>query len=215
MLGSLACGLTNGSFWALAPVFCVAISSDLTLTAHFMTAVVLGSAVGQWPLGWLSDRTDRRYVLTGISLTGVFIGTIVWLMSESLTYANVITLGALWGAVAFPVYSISVAHANDRAESGTFVMVSAGLLLMYGIGAIAGPLLASALMTYSSAASLFLFTAVIHLLLAAYVALRSTQREQVSELEQTSFSEALASTQTRSLIFEDELDRGENSQAKQ
>ncbi len=207
MLGSLACGVTNGSFWSLAPVFSVAVLGDISLTAHFMTAVVLGSAIGQWPLGWISDRMDRRIVLAAISLAAVVIGVIMWVMSDTLSSTGMIVLGAMWGAVAFPVYSISVAHANDRAESGTFVMVSAGLLLMYGIGAIAGPFLASAMMTYGGSAYLFLFTGAVHLVLAIYVTIRSMTSEQASEIEHTPFSEALASTQTRSQIFEDELDR--------
>mgnify|MGYP001814451143 CR=1 FL=1 len=207
MLGSLACGLTNGSFWSLAPVFSVAISGDISLAAHFMTAVVFGGALGQGPLGWLSDRMDRRFVLAGMSVVGFIIGMIMWWMGAALSSTGIITMGALWGAVAFPVYSVSVAHANDRAEGGTFVMVSAGLLFMYGVGAIAGPFLASTMMTYGDVVNLFLFTAMIHLLLAFYVVVRSMKRRQVSVQEQTPFSEALASTQTRSQIFEDELDR--------
>lgn len=207
MLGSLASGVTNGSFWSLAPVFSVAVLGDISLTAHFMTAVVLGSAMGQWPLGLLSDRVDRRIVLAAISLAAVVIGTIMWVMADELSSIGVIILGATWGAVAFPVYSISVAHANDRTESGSFVMVSAGLLLMYGLGAIVGPFLASAMMSYGGSTYLFLFTALVHLVLATYVVIRSMQNSQTSEIEHTPFSEALTSTQTRSQIFEDELER--------
>jgi len=210
MLGSLVCGLANGSFWALAPVFSVTYSGDISLTANFMTAVVFGGALGQWPLGWLSDQVDRRIVLGGISLVGVIIGAIMWLMAPELSSTGLITLAALWGAVAFPVYSISVAHANDRAEAGDFVMVSAGLLLMYGIGAIIGPFIASTMMSFASAGSLFLFTGMVHLLLAIYVLTRRLIKPQPAEVDQTSFSDALASTQTRSQIYEDELERGDD-----
>jgi MFS family permease len=209
MLGSLVCGLANGSFWALAPVFSVAISGDISLTANFMTAVVFGGAMGQWPLGWLSDRTDRRIVLGGISFSGVIFGAIMWLMAPELSNTGLIALAALWGAMAFPLYSIAVAHANDRAEVGNFVMVSAGLLMMYGIGAILGPFVASAMMTYGSPGSLFLFTGSVHLLLAIYVVSRLFFKAQPAEVDHKPFSEALASTQTRSQIYEDELERAE------
>lgn len=207
MLGSMACGLTNGSFWSLAPVFSVAYSGDISLTANFMTAVVFGGALGQWPLGWLSDRIDRRIVLAAISVAGVLIATVMWLLAPQLSNTGIITIGAMWGAIAFPVYSISVAHANDRADAGSFVMVSAGLLLMYGIGAIIGPFIASAMMAYAGPGYLFLFTGIIHLLLALYVVTRSLLRRQASEIDHTPFSDALASTQTRSQIYEDELER--------
>ena len=207
MLGSLVCGLANGSFWALAPVFSVSISGNVSLTANFMTAVVVGSALGQWPLGWLSDRTDRRIVLGGISFAGVIIGAILWLMAPVLSNTGLIALAALWGALAFPVYSIAVAHANDRAEAGSFVMVSAGLLMMYGIGAIIGPFVASMMMTYGSSRYLFLFTGLVHLLLALYVVIRMFIREQPALVDHKPFSDALASTQTRSQVYEDELER--------
>lgn len=207
MLGSLASGLTNGSFWALAPVFSVALSNDLSVTANFMTAVVLGGAIGQWPLGWLSDQIDRRMVLAAAAFMGFIIAAIMWLHTDQLSTTGVILLAGAWGAVAFPVYSISVAHANDRAEVGKFVMVSAGLLLMYGLGAIIGPFMASSMMTLGSVADLFLFTATIHLLLAVYVVLRRLRKRQATAAEHRPFSDALASTQTRSQVYEEELEK--------
>ncbi len=207
MLGSLVCGLANGSFWALAPVFSVAYSSEISVTANFMTAVVFGGAVGQWPLGWLSDRIDRRLVLGGISLMGVIIGAIMWLMAPGLSSTGIIALAALWGAMSFPVYSISVAHANDRADPGKFVMVSAGLLLMYGVGAIIGPFIASMMMAYGTPGYLFLFTGIVHLLLATYVITRRMLRKQPPQADHKPFSDALASTQTSSQIYEEELNK--------
>jgi MFS family permease len=212
MLGSLVCGLANGSFWALGPVFAVAISGDISLTANFMTAVVLGSALGQWPLGWLSDRTDRRIVLGTVASAGVVIGAVIWLMAPELSNAGIITLAALWGALAFPIYPLAAAHANDRAEAGMFVMVSAGLLLMYGVGAIIGPFVASAMMTLGNVGYLFLFTSMVHLFLAVYVVARRFIRPQVAISEHKPFSNALASTQTRSQVFEGELERAEVSE---
>jgi MFS family permease len=207
MLGSFASGLANGSFWALAPVFSVALSNDIAVTANFMTAVVLGGALGQWPLGWLSDRVDRRYVLAATAFMGFVVAMSIWLGGEHLSTNAMILLAAVWGAVAFPVYSISVAHANDRAELGKFVMVSAGLLLMYGLGAVIGPFMASGMMTIGGASDLFLFTAAIHLLLAVYVGLRSLRKEQTGTTEHKPFSDALASTQTSSQVYEEELER--------
>lgn len=207
MIGSLSSGLTNGSFWALAPVFSVAISSDISVTANFMTAVVIGGAIGQWPLGWLSDQIDRRFVLAGASFMSVVVAAIMWLGAAQLSTSGITLLAAAWGAMAFPVYSVSVAHANDRAETGNFVMVSAGLLLMYGVGAVIGPFITSSMMTFGSAADLFLFTGVIHLLLTVYVIIRSQKKKQTSAKEHTPFSDALASTQTRSQVYEEALEK--------
>jgi len=206
MLGSLATGLANGAFWSLAPVFTTAYANDIHVTAWFMTAVVLGGASGQWPLGIWSDRTDRRLVMGTCCLVAIGVALAMWMMAPVLPLAGILLLGFLWGGVAFPLYSLSVAHANDQASPGTFVHISSGLLLMYGLGAIIGPLLASALMTWTSASGLYLFTGVIHVLLVAYVAIRSRSGHVVTPEEHTDFSESLASVMTTSTAFSQHFD---------
>lgn len=204
MLGSLTSGLTNGAFWALAAVFAAAQSGDVSLSAWFMTAVVLGGAAGQFPLGWLSDRIDRRYVLASISVAAGVVGLLVHLIMPGLGKLPLLVAGFTWGALAFPVYSISAAHANDRATPETYIMMSSGLLLMYGLGAVIGPIAASAFMAWLSERALFLFAALAHLSLATYVVLRSLRRDPVKPSEHTDFSDALASVVTASTIYEEE-----------
>ena len=206
MLGSLTSGFANGAFWSLAPVFIAAYTQDITLSAWFMTAVVLGGATGQWPLGWLSDRIDRRYVLLGICLAGTAIAATLWLLAEQLSVPGILGLGFAWGVIAFPIYSISVAHANDWADPDTFVQISSGLLLMFGVGAVTGPFIASAIMTLTGASGMFVFTGLAHGMLAMYVVLRSLRRDQAAEEDQTEFSDALASVITSSNVYEEEID---------
>jgi len=204
-LGCLASGLANGPFWALAPVFVAGYSTDVSLAAWFMTAAVLGGAVGQWPLGFWSDRVDRRWVIAFAALAGLVVGLITWLFFSRMTPALLLGLGAAWGAVAFPLYAVSVAHTNDHARPGEYVMISSGLLLMYGIGAIAGPFVASLAMQVTGAGGLFLYSAAIHLGLLAYVAFRFMRRVPAPEEEHRKFVDALASTQTASHVYEDEI----------
>jgi len=210
-LGCLASGLANGPFWALAPVFVAAYSSEVSLAAWFMTSAVLGGAVGQWPLGFWSDRVDRRWVVAFAALAGLLVGVTSWLFFSHMTPVLLMTLGAAWGAVAFPLYAVSVAHSNDHARPGEYVMISSGLLLMYGIGAIAGPFIASLFMQLVGAGGLFLYTATIHLLLLGYITFRFFKREPVPEEEHRKFVDALAATQTASQVYEDEMAEQEQS----
>lgn len=196
MLGSLATGLANGSFWSLAPVFTMSWSSDVALTAWFMTAAVIGGAVNQWPLGALSDRIDRRYVMAICAAFAVAVSVCFLAFGEALTPASIVLLGGLWGAAAFPLYSISVAHSNDHAAQDEFVVVSSGLLLMYGIGAVAGPLLASGMMQALGAPGLYAFTGGIHMVLLVYLFVRRYRRSPAAEEEQVAFSEALTAAHT-------------------
>jgi MFS family permease len=210
-LGCLASGLANGPFWALAPVFVAGYSSEVSLAAWFMTSAVLGGAVGQWPLGFWSDRVDRRWVIAFAATMGMLVGLASWLFFSHLTPGILMALGAAWGAVAFPLYAVSVAHSNDHARPGEYVMISSGLLLMYGIGAIAGPFIASLAMQMVGSGGLFLYTAVIHVLLLGYIAFRFFKREPAQEEEHRKFVDALAGTQTASHVYEGEIAEQEQS----
>jgi MFS family permease len=165
----------------------------------------LGGALGQWPLGFWSDRVDRRWVIGFAALCGILVATAIVLFFELLTPLALMMMGAAWGAVAFPLYAVSVAHTNDHARPGEYVMISSGLLLMYGVGAILGPFAAPAAMKLAGARGLYLYTAAIHLLLLAYIAFRFIKRIPKSEEEHRPFVEALAATQTASHVYEDEI----------
>jgi len=204
-LGCLASGLANGPFWALAPVFVAGYSPDVSLAAWFMTSAVLGGALGQWPLGLWSDRVDRRWVLAFAATAGLLVGAVIFLSFESLSPLVLMVFGAGWGAVAFPLYAVSVAHTNDHAKPGEYVMISSGLLLMYGIGAILGPFIASLIMQWMGAGALFLHSALVHMLLIGLIALRFRRRMPAPEEEHVKFVDALAATQTASHVYEDEI----------
>ncbi len=208
MLGSLAAGCANGSFWSLAPVFAMAMSGDVTLTAWFMTAGVIGGAASQWPLGAWSDRIDRRYVMALCVACGVAVSACILVFGDSLTPGALILLGGLWGAVAFPLYSIAVAHSNDHAEEGEFVVVSSGLLLMYGLGAVVGPLVASGLMQVMGAGGLYAFTGAIHLVMLVYLFIRRYRRSPAADEEHIAFTEALTAAHTVSIAPAHDPDPG-------
>lgn len=209
MLGSLATGLANGSFWALAPVFTISYSTDVSLTAWFMSAAVIGGAASQWPLGAWSDRIDRRYVMGACAAFSVGVSVAIWSMADAMTPSILILLGGLWGAAAFPLYSIAIAHSNDHAKPDEFVMVSSGLLLMYGIGAVVGPLIASAFMQLLGAAGLYFFTGIVHVLLCVYLVVRRLRRRQAPPEEQQGFAAALTAAHTSSQVYEHEVLSGE------
>ncbi|MGI9220861.1 MAG: MFS transporter [Woeseiaceae bacterium] len=206
--GSLAClaiGLANGAFWSLAPVFTAGISSDPSLAAWFMSSTVVGGAAAQWPLGFLSDRIGRRKTLLLSASAGVAVAAIILLFAGNVGFAGINLLGAAWGFFAFPMYAIAVAHANDYAEADDYVMVSSGLLLLFGAGAIIGPFLASAVMSVSGASGLYLMTLVVHAALATYVLLRIFRRSSAPTEHHIAFGDALATAHTASQVYEEEI----------
>jgi MFS family permease len=206
-IGAIACfgsGLATGSFWALAPVFTAGIAPDVSLAAWFMAAAVLGGAVSNWPLGTLSDRVGRRGVLGMMCLTGTVVSTLLVVGASQWSFPAVALTGAVWGMIGFPLYSIAVAHTNDFADANEYVRVSAGLLLLYGVGAIIGPLASSACMTWFGAGGLFLFIAYIYGVLVLTTFYRMLRGRKPTH-EHIPFSDALAAAATASQVYEEEV----------
>ena len=175
LVGCFAAGLANGPFWTLAPAFAVANGLDSGGVGLFMALVVLGGALGQWPAGRLSDKLDRRWVIASVCLLAAGAG--LGLVLAALHRPDLLAYAAVaFGACAIPMYALCVAHANDFVQPGQFVQASAGLLLASALGAALGPLLASLVMDRAGSASLFAFTAGVHLLLAGFVIYRTRRR---------------------------------------
>ncbi len=189
-VGCFSVGLTNGAFWSLGPVFALSSGLDTTGIGLFMSMVVLGGAVGQWPFGRLSDKVDRRSVVLGICVSAV-------VASLALSYAtkgsevSVFVTAFVLGLFAFPLYSVSVAHANDKAEENAYVETSSGLLLVLGIGSVMGPILASFVDEYVAKQSLFIYTAGIYALTSVFVIARMFIRGATVEAEKVEFKDAL------------------------
>ncbi len=202
-IGCLASGLANGAFWGLAPVFAATVGDAARMAALFMAFAVIGGALAQWPLGLLSDAISRRKVLVGIALVGVVAGLALTIAAGSVNADLALALACLWGAMAFPLYTIAVAYANDYADPAEFVKVSAGLLFVYGIGAIIGPFIASLFMTWQGETSLFLFTALVHVLLIIFVSIRFLLEGKEAE-QHVDFGDVLSAAQTASQVYERE-----------
>lgn len=174
--GCLANGMTNGAFWSLGPVFAARSGLSSTSIAIFMSMAVIGGAIVQWPAGYLSDRVDRRRVVFVAAAAAAAVGVLLAGGIGAIGSTVLLGLGFAYGGAAIPIYALSVAHANDHAARKDSIDVSSGLLLTYAVGAIVGPLVASAAMALWSAKALFVYTAAIHGLFALYAVVRMRGR---------------------------------------
>lgn len=203
--GTLASGLGNGAFWALAPLVAAGGTLDVSRTATFMSVALIGGAAGQFPFGGLSDRIDRRKVIAMVAALGTAVSLAIWLAAgAAVGNLALFTLSFLWGMASFTIYPISVAHSNDHADPDEFVSVSAGLLLAYGAGATVGPIIAALLMSMTSAPALYLFIALMYAPLAAFSLSRTFRYEEVPQAEQVAFADALTASATASHAYEEE-----------
>jgi len=184
LYGCLAAGFITGAFYALGPVFAFTRDGNSNLVGVFMGLTILGGLVLQWPLGLLSDRFKRRTILLvlGIALAAASL----LLLATSTTRYGEWLMAVVWGGLAFTIYPVAVAYANDRIAPKDLVPAAGALLMAYSAGAALGPLLASVAMRASGARGLYLFTAVVGLLLALLVA-RRRGAERVPVAEQGSY----------------------------
>ncbi|HET9538158.1 MAG: MFS transporter [Mesorhizobium sp.] len=185
-VGCVLIGVANGAWGTLGAVYGARIGISTAEIALMMSLVVVAGAAMQMPVGRISDKTDRRYVLATASLGTAFFGLLIFFVTPR-TGTFVIAMTAAYGALAYTLYSLVVAHANDHAKSEDFVKVSGGLLLLYGFGTMIGPVLGAVLMGNLRPESLFLATAVAHAALAGYAAMRVAKRAPVPVEDREAF----------------------------
>jgi MFS family permease len=156
VFGTLTAGIVMGGFWGMMPVYGSQAGLDTHSVVWLMSITIFGGAILQWPIGKISDLIDRRIVL---GLAALFAAALAYASSvygenaTPLFYA----INFLYGGFAFSLYSLSVAHINDRLSQEQSLDASQNLLQIYGIGAVAGPVLAGITMKQLGLNSLPLF----------------------------------------------------------
>lgn len=173
---SVLSGLALSAFWGMAPLYAGQRGFDTTEVASLMSLTVLGGALLQWPIGRFSDKHPRPLVLLWI--TGL--AALVSLAMTVLPAAAPLWIAAfLWGGLSFSTYSVAVTHMIDRLAPEDVLAGSSGMLVLNGLGAAFGPVLAGAVMHWLGAPGLPLYHTVILGLLALFTLLRIHQvREQ-------------------------------------
>src|SRR5262249_27378149 len=140
-----------------------------------------------WPLGWLSDRLDRRVVIIGAAVTAAM--TLFFMMAllpSDRPHWILYVCVAIFGATIVPTYSVVMAHVNDKVGDGGFVAASGGLLSIPGVGATVGPLLGGTAM-YASQRGLQYTLIASQILMAAFGVYRLTRRAAPPEMHKGAF----------------------------
>ncbi len=182
----LLVGVSNASFGTLAAVYADRVGLDLTSIVLFTSIPVLAGALAQVPIGLASDRMDRRKVLVATAFAALFVDIVFIILAPNGQMTN-LTLVCLFGAAIFAMYPIIVAHANDHAPAGTSIQVSGGLLMIYGIGSIVGPLIAGIIMSGVGPRGLFLTTVLAHGFMISFAIWRINKRAPVQESDKGAF----------------------------
>ncbi len=184
-------GLTQGAFFSLGAVYATSIGMNVGGVAIFMAAVTLGGSLLQWPIGRFSDAIDRRQVIALVSFGAALACVAAGFLADRTTF-GLIAASCIFGGLALPVYSLSVAHTNDYLKPDQLVAASSGLVVLFGSGSIFGPLLASAAMDLSGPNGFFWYLAVVTASLGVFTLYRMTARVALPLDEQAPYVPLMA-----------------------
>ena len=145
--------------------------------ALFVAMLFAGALVLQFPIGWLSDRMDRRKLIFGAASLGAVSCVLGWLTGGNLWALMAAAFFA--GGVTTPLYALFLAYTNDYLTAEEMPAASGGLVFTFGLGAIAGPLLTGWAMQGLGPFAFWLVLAATFAAIALYALYRMTQRAVV------------------------------------
>ncbi len=211
VVAAVIAGIVNGSVMQLYALYAAQLnpSAPGSAAALFNLAMMIGVLIAQWPAGLISDHYDRRIVIG--ALAGISAAASVGLVIAGTlgAYGLIWVLAVIWGAGGLSFYGVTVAHAADRAEPGQATGMMAGILMMWGVGSLAGPLMAGAAMASPLGSSgLFALSAVGLTVLTVAMVYRRTQQSPVRREDK----EAFAPSSATSLVGAEINPMGEDAQ---
>lgn len=171
ILGVFVAGASNASVHAFAPVYALEVLRDASLIPQFTATLLISGLVLQWPLGRLSDRIGRGWLM-------IFVPFCISISAVGVIWATNYAPQFIWfsvacyGAFLFTLYSLAVALINDIVGPELRIKIAGAILIVYGFGAIIGPIVVGPLIDLMGVQALFVVSAVTSLLLAALAVYR-------------------------------------------
>ncbi len=167
-------GMTFAVAYSMSAVFAVSVGFSVDQIALFVAAIYAGGTLSQYPVGWLADRFNRRWVIMGLCLAAAVVCTVAMVMAREPGALILLAAGA--GATMVPLHALLLAHANDFIEPEQAPSVSAGLMTMQGAGSMVGPVIAGLAMSLASNYAYFGVLAGISFAMFSFALYRSSVR---------------------------------------
>lgn len=214
-IGMLLLGGVFAILFAMSSVYATLIGLSVAATSAFITAIFLGGVVSQYPIGWLSDRMDRRWLICGTAGVGALACVAALFANANIQYLTVCAF--IVGGVASPLYGLLLSYANDYLEPEDMAAASSGFLFINGTGAVAGPVIVGTAMENAGPSSFFSILAMLLVSISVYGLWRMTRRDTIDVEEQaphvsvTSRTSAYTTTLALELAEEAQLEAQEEA----
>ncbi len=176
-LASFGMFLLGGVFAAqfgMTAVYGIQAGLTVAQISLLVSVIYIAALAAQYPIGWASDRMDRRLLIIGLAALGGA-GALLAAMSGGSFYI-ILTGAALVGGTSNPLYALYIAYANDFLDHEDMPAASAGFIFINGVGAIMGPILLGYVMGAFGEAAFWVVVAIQMSLMALYGFVRVIQR---------------------------------------
>ena len=188
VVGMALTGLVFAAQFGMTAVYGTLAEFSVRQISLLVAATYVGGLVLQFPIGWASDRMDRRVLILGCSgvaavgalagLTGGFVGAVV--------------AGAMVGGLSNPIYALLIAYVNDHIEYEDMPAASGRMLFVNGLAAVAGPMVVGVTMDVAGPTGFWWFLVVVMAALAGYTGWRMTRRPSPSAEDTGNFAPVFA-----------------------
>ena len=196
-VSSFCTGLIHSAFFSLIAVYATTSNFTLFETSILLFMATIAGVIFQGPIGYFSDKYERRKVIvitTALGAMFAFISIIFggeslqnMYLSVRLSFSKIvffISVG-IYAGLALPLFSLNLAHTNDYVTKDKFVAAGGGIQLIFGIGAIIGPILCSFFMDIFNINGFFIFLIISHIIIAIFGVYRMRVRDSVENPDST------------------------------
>ena len=182
-------GLIHSAIFGVGAVYATSLNFTIFEISLFLFLITISGAFFQFPIGYFSDKQDRRIIL----ITCTFVSVVFCILSvltsgtslEKMYLASSLGVNkilflifiTLYAGFALPMFTLNLAYVNDFIEKERFVAAGAGLQIIFGIGAMGGPFICSIFMNTFGPNGFFVFLGIFHLLIGLFGLYRITKRD--------------------------------------
>ena len=196
-LSSFFTGIIHAAFFSLISVYATIAKFTLFETSILLFVATIAGVLGQGPIGYFSDIFDRRRVIVITTFGSSFFALIAILTSndpiqniyymDEFAFRKIIFFIAvgLYTSLCLPLFSLNLAHTNDFVPKSKFVAAGGGLQLIFGVGAISGPILCAIFMEWFGLNGLFVFLIIAHSIIGVFGLYRMKVRSTVENPDST------------------------------
>ena len=196
-LSSFFTGIIHAAFFSLISVYATIAKFTLFETSILLFVATIAGVLGQGPIGYFSDIFDRRRVIVITTFGSSLLALIAILTSndpiqniyymDEFAFRKIIFFIAvgLYTSLCLPLFSLNLAHTNDFVPKSKFVAAGGGLQLIFGVGAISGPILCAIFMEWFGLNGLFVFLIIAHSIIGVFGLYRMRVRSTVENPDST------------------------------